>query len=72
LTLRELFWMAEGHSRDAWNHTAQLLAMVYNAHRGKGARAMKPLEFHPFAGNKQASAAKTKDLSILNQVFVDR
>jgi len=64
--------MAEGHSRDAWNHTAQLLAMVYNAHRGKGARAMKPLEFHPFAGNKQASAAKTKDLSILKQVFVDR
>ena len=72
MTLRELFWMAEGRGRDAWNHTAQLLAMVYNAHRAKGVRAMKPVEFHPFAGNKQAPAGKTKDLSILKQVFVDR
>ena len=72
MTLRELFWMAEGHGRDAWNHTAQVLAMVYNSHRGKGARAMKPAEFHPFAGKQQKPAAKTKDLSILKQVFVDR
>ena len=62
--------MAEGHSRNAWNHTAQLLAMLYNAHRGKGARAMKPAEFHPLAHNDQAPVAKTKDLSILKDVFV--
>ena len=62
--------MAEGHSRNAWNHTAQLLAMFYNSHRGKGARAMKPVEFYPLAGNQQAPVAKTKDLSILKDVFV--
>ena len=64
--------MAEGHGRDAWNHTAQLLAMLYNAHRGKGARAMRPAEFHPLSGKQQSPAAKTKDLSILKQVFVGR
>jgi len=72
LTLRELFWMAEGHSRDAWNHTAQLLAMVYNAHRGKGARLMKPAEFNPLIEKAAKPATKTNDLSILKQVFVDR
>jgi hypothetical protein len=64
--------MAEARQREAWSHTSQLLAMLYNAHRGRAARAMKPIEFHPFADNRQAQAAKTKDLSILKQVFVDR
>ena len=70
MTLRELFWMAEGHGRNTWNHTAQLLAMIYNAHRSKGARAMKPAEFHPLASNRHVPAAKTKDLGILKDVFV--
>ncbi|HBO45785.1 MAG TPA: hypothetical protein DD670_18050, partial [Planctomycetaceae bacterium] len=72
LTLRELFWMAEGRDRNAWNHTAQLLAMIYNAHRAKTARVMKPSQFHPLGHDKETPVPKTKDLSILKEVFVDR
>ena len=46
--------------------------MLYNSHRGKGARAMKPAEFNPFAHCRVKPAEKTKDLSILKQVFVDK
>lgn len=61
--------MAEGRQRDAWNHTAQLLAMIYNAHRGPKARPMRPAEFHPF-GRPKRPAPRVKDLSILRMVFV--
>lgn len=61
--------MAEGRQRERWNHTAQLLAMIYNAHRDPKARLMKPAEFHPMAGRKEA-IPKTNDLSILKRVFV--
>ena len=70
LTLRELLWMLDGRKREAWNHTAQLLAMVYNAHRDGKTRAVKPAEFHPMAG-RRTELPKIKDLSILKQVFVD-
>lgn len=63
--------MVDGRKREAWNHTAQLLAMVYNAHRDGKRRAMKPTEFHPMAGHSQETP-KIKDLSILKHVFVDR
>ena len=63
--------MAEGHKREAWNHTAELLAMIYNAHRDGKTRAMKPAEFHP-DDRKPKPVAKTKDLSILKRVFVQR
>jgi hypothetical protein len=61
--------MAEARQREDWNHTAGLLAMVYNAHRAPKARAMKPAEFHPFV---RQPAPPTKDLSILKRVFVER
>lgn len=63
--------MAEGRQRESWNHTAQILAMLYNAHRDPKSRAMKPAEFHPLARHtRQAPVGKTKDLSILKRVFV--
>lgn len=40
--------MAEARQRDQWNHTAQLLALMYNAWRGRGQRALQPADFHPF------------------------
>jgi len=61
--------MAEGRQREQWNHTAQLLALVYNTHRDPKAQALKPADFHPLAG-KQASLPKVKDLSVLKTVFV--
>ena len=63
-------WLAEARQREAWSHTSQVLAMTYNAHRGKGARAMKPAEFNPFVEKATKPVAQTNDLSILKQVFV--
>jgi hypothetical protein len=64
LTLRELFWMVEGRQRDHWNHTAQLLALFYNAFRGRGQRALEPADFHPLV-KKPVATVTLKQLSEL-------
>lgn len=61
--------MVEGRQRNQWNHTAQVLAMLYNTHRDSKTRALKPADFHPLLDRK-APVAKIQDLSILKQVFV--
>jgi len=53
--------MAEGRRREAWNHTSQLLAMIYNMHRDPKAKALEPAEFHPYTERRpvpQASLAE--------------
>ncbi len=57
LTLRELCWMVDGRQRDQWNHTAQILAMLYNAFRASHARPLAPADFHPLL--KKPSATVT-------------
>jgi hypothetical protein len=61
--------MVEGRQRNQWNHTAQVLAMLYNTHRAPKARALKPADFHPLLDRK-SPVPKIQDLSILKQVFV--
>jgi hypothetical protein len=67
--------MAEGRQREAWNHTAALLAWIgnNNPHRKKS-KTFHPRDFHPFArraGKKEPPPVKA-DISILKRVFVDR
>lgn len=63
--------MAEGRSRDRWNHTAAILALTANCHRGKKtAKVFKPDEFHPHLQKKTAPALKVP-VSILKQIFVN-
>ncbi|MCL4193729.1 MAG: hypothetical protein KJZ87_18470 [Thermoguttaceae bacterium] len=40
--------MADGRQRAAWNHTAQVLAMLYNAYRDRRTKALAPSDFHPY------------------------
>ena len=41
--------MADGKQREAWNHTAHLLAMIDNRMTfGKQDSSSKPSDFHPF------------------------
>jgi hypothetical protein len=42
--------MAEGQSREAWQHTSSLLAMLINANpfRSKGAKIAQPHQFDPY------------------------
>lgn len=66
--------MAEGRGREHWAHTSALLALLANVHRDpKKHRAFSPADFNPYeALERRKPAAKTKDLSILKTVFVDR
>ena len=67
--------MAEAKSRDQWNHTAAVLALVANCHRDpKKTGAFKPEQFNPLAEKPEPVKLKDKDeaFAILKQVFVDR
>ena len=74
LTLRELLWMAEGRGKAEWAQTSTLLALLANAHRDpKKHGVFKPADFDPYQQrNQDVALPKTKDLSILKAVFVDR
>ena len=67
--------MADAASRDRWNHTASLLALLTNCHRDpKKVRAARPKDFHPHA-KAQRSRHERKPrvgVDVLKQVFVDR
>jgi len=54
--------MAEGRRLDAWDHTAHLLAMLYNAFRGHRQRALEPADFHPLR-KKPAPTVTLKQLA---------
>ncbi|HPP54440.1 MAG TPA: hypothetical protein PK777_15920, partial [Thermoguttaceae bacterium] len=68
LTLRELCWMVDGRQRDQWNHTSQILAMVYNAFCSPKSRPLGPLDFHPLL--KKKKPAPTITLKQLNEMGV--
>jgi hypothetical protein len=70
--LRELLIMAEARSKDNWNHTSTLLALMININRDpKKQRAVKPRELNPHEG-KAKTILRGKGLRILKDVFVDR
>ncbi|GAB6188131.1 hypothetical protein [Thermopirellula anaerolimosa] len=56
--------MVDGRQRDQWNHTAQVLAMLYNAFRGSKARPLGPADFHPLL-KKPAATTTLKHLGEL-------
>lgn len=60
--------MATARRRDAWDHTANLLAMLYNAHRdpNKGS-SLSPADFHPLRPRPEPMKLP---LSVLREVFV--
>jgi len=54
--------MADGRRHEQWNRTSHLLAMLYNAFRGKGQRTLGPADFHPFV-EKPAPATTLSQLA---------
>jgi hypothetical protein len=62
--------MADGKSRDAWNHTSALMALLANLHRSKGSRAYKPADFHPGMRPRRESLPKAS-ITLLKRVFID-
>ena len=68
--------MADAASRDRWQHTASLMALVANCHRDtKKSRAFRPKDFHPFEKQRRprdGNRKPTVGIEVLKQVFVDR
>ncbi len=63
--------MAEGRSRDRWNHTAAILALTANCHRTKKtSKAFQTDDFHPHHQKKSAFVIKAP-VSILKPIFVE-
>ena len=69
--------MAEGRSRETWEHTSAVLAMIVNVNRlKKTSRKFTPLDFDPYAAEKKRDAGDsltvgTVGLDVLKKVFVD-
>ena len=64
--------MAEAKSKDNWNHTSAILALIINVNRNpKKQRAVTPGEINPHE-QKVKEVLRGKGLSILKDVFVDR
>ena len=65
--------MAEARSREEWNHTSAVLALLANCHRDpKKTKAMKPADFHPHLGRKRPAPLPKADITLLKTIFVDR
>jgi hypothetical protein len=64
--------MAEAKSRDNWNHTSAVLALIINVNRDpKKQRAITPAELHPqLRKSKPKTILRGKELRILKDVFV--
>lgn len=54
--------MVEARQREAWDHTATLLAMQANTAFGKKRAAKTPLDFHPYR-RRQATRRLTRQAS---------
>jgi hypothetical protein len=66
--------MAESKGREAWNHTAAVMAMLANVHRDpKKTRAFRPKDFHPYhaGGSKSGIPLRKGNWELLKKVFVD-
>jgi hypothetical protein len=64
--------MAEAKSKDSWQHTSTLLALLANINRDpKKQKAFAPDDFNPYKNEqKKKPILKGKDLRILKDVFV--
>jgi len=64
--------MAEAKSKDNWNHTSAILALIINVNRNpKKQGAVTPKEINPHE-QKPKTILKGKGLRILKDVFVNQ
>lgn len=64
-------WLGEAHSREAWNHTAALMALIANCHRDpKKGRAFRATDFHPSARREDKGLLVTKEnIGLMKDAF---
>jgi len=66
--------MADARTRESWNHTSAILALIANVNRDpKKTRPFVPADLNPFEQRSpNEPAMRVNDLSVLKRVFVDR
>jgi hypothetical protein len=65
--------MGEACAKAEWSRTASLMALIANVNRDPSKqRAFEAKDFYPFEEPEPKPIPKTKDLSVLRTVFVDR
>ena len=66
--------MAEGRSKDTWQHTSAILALIANVNRDpKKTKAYKPSDFNPTQNNTSRPDAVVVDkenVSLLKAMFL--
>jgi hypothetical protein len=61
--------MAQARNREAWNHTAVMLATIINLYRPKGKKPVKAEELNPYAKRKRNSNAMTINKQEAQEIF---
>jgi hypothetical protein len=63
--------MAEARSRERWDHTASVMALLANLHRDpRKSRVFRPEDFHPYRPRLQTKHPKV-GIQVLKQLFID-
>jgi hypothetical protein len=66
--------MAEGRSKEAWNHTSSMMALMANVNRDpKKGRAFTPADFNPFfekTSRPDVIVVTKENVSLLKQAFL--
>jgi hypothetical protein len=60
--------MAEAKSREAWDHTASILALLFNTHRGPRSKPARVEDFHPYR-ERRRPAMTVEQLHSLKSAF---
>lgn len=64
MTFHELAAFSKREEREErlrWQHTAAILALLGNCHRGKNSRPLKPADFYPFETPQSEAATPTAE-----------
>jgi hypothetical protein len=66
--------MAEGRRREAWEHTASMMALHANINRTKKSRTFEPKDFFPkilLGENEKDDRIMTSDINVL-KIFLEK
>lgn len=64
--------MAEGRQSAQWDHTAALLTLTANAHRGRKGRPLRLEDFHPYRRRSDVDRLTPQRLLWLRKSFGGR
>lgn len=58
-SLRQLLWAAKAKQAADWDHTANLMSLLANCHRGSGKKPFHPYQFHPYRTRPKTALTKS-------------